>query len=124
MNIEKQEKAISRVKEFKKQYTELKEKFDDLKMKYKQMEHLNERNELLERRVYTNTLSENPYENIKSNSLNEQRNSNLSTSDFLKNTDSQLDEFLGRGQAILNDLIEQKLNMKVYYKTKLVKHLI
>ncbi|EMR08833.1 hypothetical protein PNEG_02620 [Pneumocystis murina B123] len=112
MNIEKQEKAISRVKEFKKQYSELKEKFDDLKMKHKQMEHLNQKNELLERRFHTNTLPENPYEHVKSDNLNEQRNFNLSTSDFLKNTDSQLDDFLGRGQAILNDLIEQKLYIK------------
>ncbi|KTW31367.1 hypothetical protein T552_00012 [Pneumocystis carinii B80] len=112
MNIEKQEKAITRVKVFKKQYSELKEKFDDLKTKYKQMEHLNQRNELLERRIHTNTLPENPYGHVKSNDLNEQRNSNLSTSYFLKNTDSQLDSFLGQGQSILNDLIEQKLHIK------------
>lgn len=37
MNIEKQEKAISRVKNFKKQYSELKENFDDLKIKCKQI---------------------------------------------------------------------------------------
>ncbi|CCJ29428.1 unnamed protein product, partial [Pneumocystis jirovecii] len=112
MNIEKQEKAISRVKNFKKQYSELKENFDDLKIKCKQIEHLNQKNELLERRVHTNVSSENPYGRTESKKLDEHENYTGPTRDFLKTTDLKLDEFLGRGQAILNDLIEQRISVK------------
>ncbi|KAG5438444.1 hypothetical protein PCANB_002933 [Pneumocystis canis] len=121
MNMEKQEKAISRVKDFKKQYLELKEKFDNLKIKCTQMEHLNQKNKLLERRSYTNTLPENPYGYIQSNDLNEHDNDKLSRRHFLKATNSQLDDFLGQGQAILNDLIEQRLSIKGIQKKILLK---
>ncbi|KAG5518384.1 hypothetical protein PMAC_003181 [Pneumocystis sp. 'macacae'] len=112
INIEKQEKAISRVKNFKKQYSELKENFDDLKIKCKEIEYLNQKNELLERRIHINVSPENPYGHTESKKINQQGNYMESTHDFLKITDSKLDEFLGRGQAILNDLIEQRISMK------------
>ncbi|KAG4303992.1 hypothetical protein PORY_002645 [Pneumocystis oryctolagi] len=112
MNAEKQEKAILRVKDFKKQYSELKESFDDLKIKYKQIEHLNQKNELLEHRIHTNTLPENPYRHTEFRDLDKQENHRISARDFLKTTDLQLDEFLVRGQTILNDLIEQRLSIK------------
>jgi len=74
------------------------------------------RNELFGRRGFQSATPENPYDTtgrIRTNAGLTREEGMLREGDFLKRTEGQLDEFIGRGMAVLDNLVEQRGFLKV-----------
>ena len=73
------------------------------------------RNELFGRRGYNSSTPENPYDagHIRTNAGLTREEGMLREGDFLKRTEGQLDEYIGRGMAVLDNLVEQRGFLKV-----------
>ena len=71
----------------------------------------NNRNELFGRRGFQSATPENPYDTasrIRTNAGLTREEGMLREGDFLRRTEGQLDEFIGRGMAVLDNLVEQR----------------
>jgi len=135
----KQEKAMLRVKSFRKELSEFREHFEKLRSDRAEVEHTVARSELLGRRGHSSATPENPYaaSSTASASANTafprsspfapstssttggMAQTNMSQEDFafrerdfMSRTDSQLDEFLERGRNVLSDLNDQRAMLK------------
>ncbi|KAI9715821.1 MAG: protein transport protein bos1 [Chrysothrix sp. TS-e1954] len=125
---EKQEKAYGRVKNFKSELTDFREQLDQLKKQRDDISSSQNRNELLGRRPHNSSNTpENPYANATtSNGPFRPSASSLGASpqdytrethafreqSFMSSTNTQLDEFLDRGRAVLGDLGQQREMLK------------
>jgi Golgi SNAP receptor complex protein 2 len=94
----------------------LRTKFDTLKRLYSESLVSHDRNELFGRRGYNSATPENPYDTgrIRTNAGLTREQGMLQENDFLKRTDGQLDEYIGRGMAVLDNLVEQRGFLKVF----------
>jgi Golgi SNAP receptor complex protein 2 len=131
----KKEKAIVRVKEFRTALAELRTRFEELKsFRVEGVDGGGDRDgadarlELMGRRMYLSATPENPYANVQQSSMDVSGSHHPfvpSTSlagmeganiyrerDFLGRADLQLDEFLDRGRAVLENLTEQRTMLK------------
>ncbi|RPB25722.1 putative v-SNARE protein Bos1 [Terfezia boudieri ATCC MYA-4762] len=137
----KQEKALLRVKNFRKEIQEYKTHFEKLKSDRAEAEHTHARSELLGRRGHSSATPDNPYAyNPSASSTTHNRTSSLAHTssafpppanyqqnqqqlathedhlfrerDFTSRTHEQLDEFLDRGRSVLHNLGEQKAMLK------------
>jgi golgi SNAP receptor complex member 2 len=104
-----------RVKEFRTDLVNLRSKFDSLKRLQQESALSQNRNELFGRRGFHSATPENPYDTsrIRTNGGLTSEESMLQEGSFLKKTEGQLDEFIGRGMAVLDNLVEQKGFLKV-----------
>jgi hypothetical protein len=100
----------------------LRTKFDNLKKVHSDSVLAQNRSELFGRRPYASSTpenpysqSENPYGQIKTNSGITRQEGLLREDTFLRRTEGQLDEFIGRGMAVLDNLVEQKGFLKVRF---------
>ena len=124
----KQEKAFSyrsskkikanfrRVKDFRADILQLRTKFDSLKRLHSESVLSSNRNELFGRRGFQSATPENPYDStgrIRTNAGLTREEGMLREGDFLRRTEGQLDEFIGRGMAVLDNLVEQRGFLKV-----------
>lgn len=130
----KQEEAFSRVKKFREDLSGFRNQIDSLKKAREEAQHQNNRAELLGRRPY-NATPENPYANASTNnnsnsafaprnpgtqqsymttgSADEVREAHaLREQNFFANTNSALDDYIARGQAVLGDLGQQREMLK------------
>ncbi|KAK2873581.1 hypothetical protein FQN49_002268 [Arthroderma sp. PD_2] len=133
----KQEKALDRVKNFRTELADYRLQFDRLRKEREEAQVTSNRNELLGRRPHHAATPENPY--AQSNLPSQQsafaspnhrgsasgglsfgaspseynRESHaLREQSFLSNTNTQIDEFLDRGRAVLADLGQQREMLK------------
>ncbi|RMZ85245.1 hypothetical protein DV738_g315, partial [Chaetothyriales sp. CBS 135597] len=129
-NPEKKEKAEERLKNFKADLASYRAQFDELKKEREAAINISNRNELLGRRPHHAPTPENPYAHVSS-----QGNSAFAPADgsaratagatnytaeeqalreqnFFQAANSQLDEFLDRGRAVLGDLGQQREILK------------
>ncbi|KAI0363133.1 V-snare-domain-containing protein, partial [Pilatotrama ljubarskyi] len=129
----KQEKAMMRIQKFRADYADLRAQFEQIKSE----REASTRAELLSsasssttpltpapgdtRRRYmagqqppTDEVSESPFRGVTplpmNGALNEQHA--LREHSFIQNTDSRLDEFIAQGQAVLDDLVDQRNVLK------------
>ncbi|KAH8168667.1 hypothetical protein LIA77_11931 [Sarocladium implicatum] len=128
----KQEEAFERVKRFRQDLTDCRSQVDALKKTRDESQHQANRAELLGRRPY-NATPENPYANVSSTTTHstfqprhpqaqqqqysqygeEAREAHaFREQSFLANTNSALDEYIARGQAVLGDLGQQREMLK------------
>jgi hypothetical protein len=105
---------ISRVKDFRTDILSLRTKYDTLKKRHADSILHQNRNELFGRRPFVSQTPENPYTQIKTNSGITRQEGLLREDTFLRRTEGQLDEFIGRGMAVLDNLVEQKGFLKVF----------
>ncbi|KAJ0163108.1 Protein transport protein bos1 [Colletotrichum tanaceti] len=130
----KQEEALERVKRFREDLSDFKSQVDSLKKAREDAVHSNNRGELLGRRAYVTATPENPYANVnKSSSVFHSRGAStgqtanglgmggndvtreqhaLREQNFFDHTNSALDEYIARGQAVLGDLGTQREMLK------------
>ncbi|PLB46131.1 dihydrolipoamide acetyltransferase component of pyruvate dehydrogenase [Aspergillus steynii IBT 23096] len=129
---EKQEKAFERTKKFRSELADYRQHFDQLRKEREDAQSVTNRNELLGRRPHHTATPENPYAqsslpnpspfapsssrgglsfgaspadyNRETHALREQS--------FLGTTNTQLDEFIDRGRAVLADLGDQREVLK------------
>ncbi|KAJ5179238.1 GOSR2/Membrin/Bos1 [Penicillium capsulatum] len=127
---EKQQKAFDRVKNFRGELGDYRTQFDRLRREREDAQSVTNRNELLGRRPHHANTPENPYaqsslpptssafapssglsfgggpadHNREAHALREQS--------FFSNTNTQLDDFLDRGRAVLADLGQQREVLK------------
>jgi len=104
-----------RVKEFRTDLQNLHGKFDSLKQQHSESLASQSRNELFGRRGFHSATPENPYDSsrIRTNTGLTREEGLLQEGTFLKRTEQQLDEFIGRGIAVLDNLVEQRSFLKV-----------
>lgn len=127
----KQEEAFERVKKFRDDLSDFRSRVDGLKKTREDAQHQNNRTELLGRRPY-NLTPENPYANTSNTTTNSefqprsQPQSHLTAGSgdelreahafreqsFFANTNSALDDYIARGQAVLGDLGDQREMLK------------
>lgn len=132
LNPEKKEKAAERLKNFRADLNSYRIQFNELKKEREAIVTLNSRNELLGRRPHHAATPENPYAQQSSHSAfaPAQNNSQgglsfgagpgyesreehaLKEQNFFATANSQLDEFLDRGRAVLGDLGQQREILK------------
>jgi len=105
-----------RVKEFRADLQTLHGKFDSLKRQHSESLASQSRNELFGRRGFQSATPENPYDSsrIRTNTGLTREEGLLQEDTFLKRTEQQLDEFIGRGIAVLDNLVEQRSFLKVF----------
>ncbi|KIW72787.1 hypothetical protein PV04_00962 [Phialophora macrospora] len=129
LNEEKKEKAAERLKNFRADLASYRTQFDQLKKERDGAVAANNRNELLGRRPHHTATPENPYAHASSTqsafapahrntqeglsfgagSSNYTREEHaLREQNFFEAANSQLDEFLDRGRAVLGDLGHQR----------------
>lgn len=133
LNPSKKEKAEERVRNFRQELADFRSEFESLKELRDAQVHAGNRTELLGRRPYTQT-PENPYANtsktmssdggpyrgspqtqaiLSMGSGEEQREAHaLREQNFFASTNSALDDYIARGQAVLGNLGEQREIMK------------
>lgn len=141
-NAAKQEKALDRVRTFRSELGEYRAQLDSLRSARDDAAHASNRAELLGRRPYATATPENPYASGGSSSLSggpggggggggyglptmgstsamslasgdEAREAHaLREQSFFASTNSALDEYIARGQAVLGDLNEQREMLK------------
>ncbi|KAK2745670.1 protein transport protein bos1 [Myotisia sp. PD_48] len=134
----KQEKAFDRVKNFRSELADYRQQFERLRGEKEETQHAINRHELLGRRPHQASTPENPYAQSNlpiqpspfSNPHRRQHstatangsglgfgtgpseynreNHALREQSFLSNTNTQLDEFIDRGRAVLGDLGQQR----------------
>ncbi|GAQ05837.1 protein transport protein bos1 [Aspergillus lentulus] len=130
---EKQEKAFERVKNFRAELADYRTHFDQLRKEREEAQSVTNRNELLGRRPHHAATPENPYAQSSLPQSSPFANPSSSRSglsfgaspadytrethalreqSFFANTNSQLDEFLDRGRAVLADLGQQREVLK------------
>jgi golgi SNAP receptor complex member 2 len=130
----KQEEAFERVKKFREDLTAFRSRVDTLKGQRDDAVHQANRVELLGRRPYVVATPENPYANTTTSSNVHPRGAGsipgnpgglgmgsndmtredhaLREQNFFASTNSALDEYLARGQAVLGDLGQQREMLK------------
>ncbi|XXG95255.1 thiamine pyrophosphokinase [Hypoxylon texense] len=137
LNPAKQEKAFERIRNFRAELTSFRTQLDELKEKREDTLHAQNRNELLGRRPFTTATPENPYANT-AQSHQPQPSSPTAPSrygssggqlsmggndytreahalreqNFFASTNTALDEYIARGQAVLGDLGSQREMLK------------
>lgn len=106
---------VRRVKDFRAELLSLRTKFDSLKRLHSESVLTANRAELFGRRGFQSATPENPYDTsrIRTNSGLTREQGMLREHDFLRRTDGQLDDFIGRGMAVLDNLVEQRGFLKV-----------
>ncbi|KAJ5953586.1 hypothetical protein N7454_000482 [Penicillium verhagenii] len=127
---EKQEKAFDRVKNFRSELVDYRTQFDRLRKEREDAQSSTNRSELLGRRPHHAATPENPYaqSNLPQASSSFAPSSGLSfgggladqsreshalrEQSFFSNTNTQLDDFLDRGRAVLADLGQQREVLK------------
>lgn len=132
LNTEKKDKATERVKNFKADLSSYRAQFDQLKKEREASINVNNRNELLGRRPHHAATPENPYAHASGQTQsafapahpNTQGGLSFGSGDstreehalkeqnFFATANSQLDEFLDRGRAVLGDLGQQREILK------------
>lgn len=132
LNAEKKEKALERLKNFRADLSSYRAQFDDLKKDREATISASNRSELLGRRPHHAATPENPYAQPSSQSAFAPSSSNnqgglsfgagpgtydreehaLREQNFFNTANSQLDEFLDRGRAVLGDLSQQREILK------------
>lgn len=132
LNPAKQEKAFERIRNFREELHGFRSQLDSLKAAREDAAHTQNRSELLGRRPFVTSTPENPYANAGGgggggySSQQQQKQSSLSMGsddmtreshalreqDFFSSTNSALDEYIARGQAVLGDLGAQREMMK------------
>ncbi|KAK1955668.1 vesicle transport V-SNARE protein [Colletotrichum sublineola] len=128
----KQDEAYDRVKRFREDLSDFKSQVESLKKAREDAIHNSNRGELLGRRAYATSTPENPYANVAKpsssafHSRTGQAASGLSMGgnditreqhalreqNFFAQTNSALDEYIARGQAVLGDLGTQREMLK------------
>lgn len=103
------------MKDFRADLANLRTKFDTLKRKQSEALLSQNRNELFGRRGYNSATPENPYATgpIKTNAGLTKEMMLQNEGNFIRRTEGQLDEFIGRGMAVLDNLVEQRSFLKV-----------
>ncbi|KAJ5736437.1 uncharacterized protein N7483_001562 [Penicillium malachiteum] len=126
---EKQQKAFDRVNNFRSELTDYRAQFERLRKEREEAQSSNNRSELLGRRPHHAATPENPYAqpNLPQASSafapsglsfgggpgDQTRESHaLREQSFFSNTNTQLDDFLDRGRAVLADLGQQREVLK------------
>jgi golgi SNAP receptor complex member 2 len=105
-----------RVKDFRADLANLRNKFETLKRLHSESVLSHNRNELFGRRGYNSATPENPYNGpIKTNAGLTKEMMLEREGTFIKRTEGQLDEFIGRGMAVLDNLVEQRSFLKVRF---------
>lgn len=127
LNPAKQEKAFERIRNFREELHTFRGQLDDFKARRDDAAHSQSRSELLGRRPFVTSTPENPYANAGGGQQQQQqqqaplsmgsddmtRESHaLREQDFFSSTNSALDEYIARGQAVLGDLGAQRDMMK------------
>lgn len=132
LNEEKKEKATERLKNFRADLSSYRTQFDQLKKEREAAVAVNNRSELLGRRPHHAATPENPYAHASSQSAFAPAHRNtqdglsfgagpnnftreehaLREQNFFSAANSQLDEFLDRGRAVLGDLGQQRELLK------------
>lgn len=133
--VTKQETALQRVKNFRKELAECRSAFETLKAERAEAVHSQNRVELLGRRGHSSQTPDNPYAYAASSTsasafapkAAHNRNSSVNPfpaeqanmeshlyreNNFFQQTHNQLDEFLDRGRAVLGDLNDQRAVLK------------
>ncbi|KAL0944979.1 vesicle transport V-SNARE protein [Colletotrichum truncatum] len=129
----KQEEAFERVKRFRDDLADFRSQVDSLKKAREDAIHNNNRGDLLGRRAYVTSTPENPYANVNKSSSFHSRGASTSQAsgglsmggndvtreqhalreqNFFASTNSALDEYIARGQAVLGDLGTQREMLK------------
>ncbi|EKM54141.1 uncharacterized protein PHACADRAFT_145798 [Phanerochaete carnosa HHB-10118-sp] len=126
----KQEKAMMRVQKFRSDYTDLRAQFEVIKTERETASRSelfasstsavpispapgDSRRRFQSTQQSSNTVSESPFRGSESLPMSNLREDHaLREHDFVRNTDSRLDEFLAQGQAVLNDLKDQRNILK------------
>lgn len=134
LNPAKQEKAFDRIRNFQTELGEFRAQFDSLKAAREEAAHQSNRTELLGRRPYAAATPENPYATTSASATasgsgygvpggsghsrtmstaEDQREAHaLREQSFFANTNTALDEYIARGQAVLGDLSNQRDMLK------------
>ncbi|CAK7204692.1 Protein transport protein bos1 [Sporothrix eucalyptigena] len=131
LNPAKQEKAYDRIRNFQTELGEFRAQFDSLKAAREDAAHQSNRSELLGRRPYAAATPENPYATTSTgastgvgggsgaghsrtmSTAEDQREAHaLREQSFFANTNTALDEYIARGQAVLGDLSNQRDMLK------------
>lgn len=136
LNPSKKEKAEERLKNFRAELISFREELKELKLQCEQVQSSINRTELLSRRPHNQnpTVSDNPYSNASTSaSIVEdslwspktnsgplsmgsgdyaRENHALREQNFMAQTNSTLDDYLARGQAVLGDLNQQREMLK------------
>jgi golgi SNAP receptor complex member 2 len=76
---------------------------------------LHNRSELFGRRTFHANTPENPYDTSRSRTTSgiTREDGMLRESDILRRTENQIEEYIGRGMAVLDNLVEQRGFLKV-----------
>ncbi|KAI1497752.1 V-snare-domain-containing protein [Biscogniauxia marginata] len=139
LNPAKQEKAFDRIKNFRAELSEFRARFDSLKAQREDAAYSQNRSELLGRRPFAAATPENPYANANaaatpssseptnrygsgggalggqlsmgSNDYTREAHA-LREQNFFASTNTALDEYIARGQAVLGDLGTQREMLK------------
>ncbi|KAF3065964.1 Protein transport protein bos1 [Daldinia childiae] len=136
LNPAKQEKAYERIKNFRAELSSFRTQLDELKTQREDTLHTQNRTELLGRRPFTTSTPENPYANtptppqsssspsvpanrygsggqlsMGSNDYTRETHA-LREQNFFASTNTALDEYIARGQAVLGDLGTQREMLK------------
>ncbi|OTB03909.1 hypothetical protein M426DRAFT_171062 [Hypoxylon sp. CI-4A] len=131
LNPAKQEKAYERIRNFRAELSSFRSQLDEFKTRREDALHANNRSELLGRRPFATATPENPYANAPSpqpSSPNRYGSSGgqlsmgsndytrethaLREQNFFASTNTALDEYIARGQAVLGDLGTQREMLK------------
>ncbi|KAI1801783.1 V-snare-domain-containing protein [Daldinia bambusicola] len=142
LNPAKQEKAYERIRNFRAELSSFRSQLDELKMLREDTLHAQNRSELLGRRPFTTATPENPYANtspppqsssspsvpanrygsgssgggggqLSMGSSDYTREAHaLREQNFFASTNTALDEYIARGQAVLGDLGSQREMLK------------
>lgn len=137
LNPAKQDKAHERIRNFRTELAEYRKEFDSFKTQRDEVLHSQNRTELLGRRPYVTATPENPYANTSAASASSspfarsggadgagssgyamgsgdvtREQHALREQNFFNSTNSALDEYIARGQAVLGDLGEQREMLK------------
>ncbi|KAL3455799.1 hypothetical protein BJX64DRAFT_271747 [Aspergillus heterothallicus] len=126
---EKQEKAFERVKHFRAELLDYRQHFDQLRKEREDAQSVTNRHELFGRRPHHTATPENPYAQPSASHASPFTPSSrsgpgfggsdytrethaLQEQSFLSNTNSQIDDFIDRGRAVLADLGQQREVLK------------
>jgi Golgi SNAP receptor complex protein 2 len=133
LNPSKKEKAHERIQSFRAELQSFREQFKELKAQSEDVVAITNRQELLGRRPHNTATPDNPYSNapVATNTSNNSWGNEGSRSamamgsgdyarethalreqDFFAHTNSALDDYLARGQAVLGNLGEQREMLK------------
>ncbi|KAK7956647.1 vesicle transport V-SNARE protein [Apiospora aurea] len=137
--VAKQEKAFERLKNFRAELSDYRQQFNALKEQRDEAQHTQSRTELLGRRPFATSTPENPYANVGGSQASPgevptnrygsggaygggqmsmgtgdytRETHALREQNFFDSTNSALDEYIARGQAVLGDLGAQREMLK------------